>query len=264
MKNNGSTKTYDYLLDEIKKQGAVALCLIDPDEQSPERAAEIAQIAKDAGAAGVLVGGSGTDFEATESCVSAIKGKVDIPTILFPGNITGLAKGADAIFFMSLLNSRSNYWLSLAQAMAAASLKKLGLEIIPMGYMIIESGQKTSVEFYGDANAIPKRKPKIAAAFALAAQFMGMRIVYLEAGSGALEPVSNRMIQTVKSSVDIPVIIGGGIKTGETAYEKAKAGADIIVVGTVIEKSVNASEVISSIVNGVKKAGAEKLAKATA
>ena len=160
---------------------------------------------------------------------------------------------------MSLLNSRSNYWLSLSQALGSYSVKSFGLEVIPMGYIIVESGQKTSVEFYGDANAIPRGKPKIAAAFALAAQYMGMKIVYLEAGSRALAPVPNDMIKTVKGAIDIPLIVGGGIKDGKIAHEKVLAGADVIVTGTALENATNLEKKLKDIVGGVKKAGKERL-----
>lgn len=258
-------KIYNGIIERIKREGAIHLNLIDPDEQSPERAVEIAQIAKDVGSFGLLVGGSGTDLEATDACVKAIKGAVDIPVILFPGNITGISKNADGIFYMSLLNSRSNYWLSLAQALSAFTVKRTDLEIIPMGYLIIESGKKTSVQFYGDANAIPFNKPKIAAAFSLAAEFMGMKLVYLEAGSGALQPVNNKMISYVRDNLNIPLIVGGGIRDGQTAYEKVISGADIIVTGTVAESSgKNIRTVLEEIVSSIKKAGEEKVQKAKA
>ncbi len=252
-------KVYDKLLDAIKKDGAAHLSLIDPDEINGTKVCEMAKKIQKCGSDGIMVGGSGVDLNATDVCVKNLKKEVDIPIILFPGNITGISGNADAIFFMSLLNSRSNYWLSLSQALGSYSVKQFGLEVIPMGYIIVESGQKTSVEFYGDANAIPRGKPKIAAAFALAAQYMGMKVVYLEAGSRALAPVSNEMIKFVKGMIDIPLIVGGGIKDGSIAYEKVKSGADIIVTGTAIETADNLEEKLKDIVGGVKKAGKEKL-----
>jgi phosphoglycerol geranylgeranyltransferase len=250
---------YEKLIETIKKEGAAHLALIDPDETSGTKVCDMAKAIDKCGSDGIMVGGSGVDIAATDRCVQLIKKETKLPIILFPGNITGISQYADAIFFMSLLNSRSNYWLSISQALGSYSIKQFGLEVIPMGYIIVESGQKTSVEFYGDANAIPKGKPKIAAAFALAAQYMGMKVAYLEAGSRALTPVSNEMIKIVKSTIDIPLIVGGGIRDGSLAYEKVKAGADIIVTGTAIESANNLEEKLRDIVSGVKKGGKEKL-----
>jgi phosphoglycerol geranylgeranyltransferase len=251
-------KVYDYLLEKIKKDGAIHMTLIDPDEQDAEKAAELAKSAQRAGTDAIYVGGSGVDQIATDECVKAVKKNVKIPVILFPGNISGISRYADAIFFMSLLNSRSRYWLSFAQAFGAFAVKKCKIEPIPMGYLVFESKVKTSVEFYGDVNVIPQNKPKIAAAFALAAQYMGMKFVYLEGGSGAPEPINDETILTVRKAVDIPIIVGGGIRDGKVAYEKVKAGADAIGTGTVVEEAQNAEKTLSDIVKGVKKAGKEK------
>ncbi|MEM3412038.1 MAG: geranylgeranylglyceryl/heptaprenylglyceryl phosphate synthase [archaeon] len=239
---------YEKILEKMK-ESTLHFTLIDPDEQTPEKAGEKAKIAEESGSDAILVGGSGVDFTATDSCVKEIKKSSKLPVILFPGNITGVSKHADAILFMSLLNSRSNYWLSLAQAMSAFTVKTSKLEVIPMGYLVVESGKKTSVEFYGDANAIPYNKPKIAAAFALAAELMGMKVVYLEAGSGALIPVPDEMISFTKKAISIPLIVGGGIKDPEIAKKKAKAGADIIVTGTIFEQD---EKKLASIIEAIK------------
>lgn len=251
-------KIYEYLVEKIKTDGAVHLTLIDPDEQSTADAAKMAKDAEEGGTDGIMVGGSGVDQALTDECVKAIKEVVQIPIILFPGNVSGISKYADAIFFMSLLNSRSRYWLSLAQAFGSLYVKRVGIEPIPMGYIIMGTGRKTSVEFYGDANTIPPDKPKIAAAFALAAQYMGMKLVYLEGGSGADEPTNDKTIKTVRGVIDITLIVGGGIRDGETAYQKVKAGADIIVTGTIGELSQDIKAKTKEIVDGVKKAGKEK------
>jgi phosphoglycerol geranylgeranyltransferase len=244
-------------MKRINEEGAVHLTLIDPDEQTPEKAAEMARIVKEGGSDGIMIGGSGVDQPTTDACVKAIKEATNLPVILFPGNVTGVSQHADAIFFMTLLNSRSNYWLSTAQAFGAFAVKKFNIEPIPMGYLVVESGKKTSVEFYGDANTIPHNKPKIAAAFGLAAQYMGMKAVYLEGGSGAERPVTNEMITAVRRTVDIPIIVGGGIRDGATAAEKIKAGANVIVTGTVLEQAADTRKKIKEIVNAIKKAGAK-------
>ena len=252
-------KTYDYLIKTLKSDGAAYLVLIDPDMQTPAKAGEIAAMAEEAGADGIMVGGSGGDRSMLDDCVEEIKKNADIPVILFPGNVNDITKFADAIYFMSLMNSRSRYWLSQAQALSAYAVKVAGLEPIAMGYILIESNVKTSVEFFGDVNAIPRQKPKIAASFALAAEYLGMKLVYFEGGSGAAEPVPDEMIAVAKKLITIPLIVGGGIRSGETAYQKIKAGADIIVTGTIVEQSKDPKAKMKEIAVAIKKAGAEKL-----
>jgi len=151
---------------------------------------------------------------------------------------------------MSILNSRNPYFITKAQALGAFPVKQFRLEPLPMGYLIVEPGE--TVGWVGEADLIPRRNPKLAAAYALAAQYMGMQFVYLEAGSGASEPVPEQMITFVKKTVDIPVITGGGIRTPEQALKSAKAGADIVVTGTIIEKADNIEKELSPIVRAVK------------
>ena len=206
-----------------------------------------------------MVGGSGGDRSMLDNCLRYIKANTKLPVILFPGNVNDISKYADAVYFMSLMNSRSRYWLAQAQALAAFSVKASELEPIGMGYMIVESNVRTSVEFFGDANPIPRQKPKIAAAYALAAEYMGMKLVYLEGGSGASNPVPNEMISITKKMISIPLIVGGGIRDSKTCYEKVKAGADIIVTGTAVEESNNVYKKLKELISGTKKAGREKI-----
>jgi phosphoglycerol geranylgeranyltransferase len=251
-------KTYDYILNVIKKDGAAHMVLIDPDMQTPEKAGKIAKAAEEAGSDAIMVGGTGGDRSMLDDCVEEIKKACKLPVIMFPGNVNDVTKYADAIYFMSLMNSRSRYWLSQAQALAAYSVKAAGLEPIAMGYLVIESNVKTSVEFFGDVNTVPRKKPKIAASFALAAEYLGMKFVYFEGGSGAAEPVPDEMIAVTKKLITIPLIVGGGIRTGDQAYEKVKAGADIIVTGTIVEQAADVKAKIKEIACAVKKAGKEK------
>lgn len=252
-------KVYEYLKTQLKKDGAAHLILIDPDEQEPEKAGKIAKLSEKAGADAIMVGGSGGDRSMLDNCLRHIKANTKLPVILFPGNVNDVSKYADAVYFMSLMNSRSRYWLAQAQALAAFSVRAAEIEPIGMGYMIVESDVRSSVEFFGDANPIPRQKPKIAAAYALAAEYMGMKLVYLEGGSGASKPVPNEMIKLTKKLITIPLIVGGGIRDGKTAYEKVKAGADIIVTGTAVEKSNDIYKKVKELVAGTKKAGREKL-----
>jgi len=211
------------------------LALLDPEEFDPERASSIAKALERAGTAAVMLGGSTVSLPGQISGLAKrIRAESEIPIILFPNGVSGVVGEADAIFFMSLMNSTNPYYIVGAQALAAPLVKRFGLEAIPMGYIII-GGAQTSVSFIGQANPIPQDKPGIAAMYALAAQYLGMRFVYLEAGSGAGEPVRPEVIRRVKGAVDIPVIVGGGISTPELAGKAVEAGADAVVTGTAVE-----------------------------
>jgi len=150
---------------------------------------------------------------------------------------------------MSLLNSLDPYFITGAQVLGAPLVKKFGLEAIPLGYIVV--GQGATVGIIGRASPIPYDKPELAAAHALAAQYLGMRFVYLEAGSGAKQPVPNEMIRTVKDVVSVPLVVGGGIRSGEQVKEKVNAGADIIVTGNVVEES-EAKDKVEELVKQVK------------
>ena len=202
-------------LNETLKEHKLHFTLIDPDEQTPQEAVEIAKQAKKARSDAILVGGSITDQEDLNITVKSIKEEVDLPVILFPGNISGVSKYADALLFMSLLNSTNPYWITGAQALSAPSIKKMGIETIPMGYLIIEPGG--TVGWVGDSKPIPRKKSDLAVAYALAAEFLGMRVIYLEAGSGADSHIPVDFIMKVKKLTNLMVIVGGGIKTAQDA-----------------------------------------------
>jgi len=242
-------KVEEYLKESLK-HGKVHLTLLDPEDQNPEKALEIATEAVAGGSDGIMLGGSTTDSQELDETAKLLQKNLDVPIILFPGNTTGVSAYADAIFFMSLLNSNNPYWIVGAQALGAPKIKKIGIETIPMGYLIVEPGETAG--WVGDAKLIPRRKPDLAVAYALAAEFMGMRLFYLEAGSGAAEIIPQEMIQKVKMFTNHMVIVGGGIRTGEAARKVAQAGADIIVTGTVVENTSHIKEKISEIVKGLK------------
>ncbi len=236
-------------INETLKDHKLHITLIDPDEQAPQEAVEIAKLAQKAESDAILVGGSITDQEDLNKTVKSLKENVDLPIILFPGNINGVSKYADALLFMSLLNSTNPYWITGAQALSAPSVKKIGIETIPMGYIIIEPG--VTVGWVGDAKPIPRNKPDIALAYALAAEFMGMRVVYLEAGSGAGSPIPLEIITKVKKLTNLIVIVGGGIKTKEDAVKIQKAGADIIITGTVVEETNDVYDKIKELTSAI-------------
>ncbi len=224
-----------FLKSELKKKKALLFVLIDSEVSQLKASSKLAKDVEKIGASAILVGGSSaTDQIEMAQVVKGIKKGIKIPLILFPGNVTGVVPDADAILFSSLMNSENPYFITQAQALGAPSVLKFGLEPLPTAYLVI--GEGTSAWFVGSARGIPFEKPKIAAAYALAAQFLGMRFVYLEAGSGAKTNVTPEMIQTVRRSFNGFLIVGGGIKDAKTAQSLVKAGADALVIGTFLEK----------------------------
>ena len=222
--------------------------LFDPDAITPASAAGIAASAEKAGTDAILVGGStNAAGPGLDALIQAIKGASSVPVILFPGGASAVSPHADAILFMSILNSRNPYFITKSQALGAFPVKAARLEAIPMAYLVVEPGM--TVGYIGEADLLPRAKPAIAAAYALAGQYMGMRLVYLEAGSGAGEPVPQRLIATVKAAIDVPLVVGGGIRTPEQARAAVAAGADIVVTGTIVEEDASA---LASIIAAVK------------
>ena len=224
-----------FLKSELKKKNALLFVLIDSEVSKLESSRKLAQDVEKIGASAILVGGSSaTDQIEMAHVVKGIKKGIKIPIILFPGNVTGVVPDADAILFSSLMNSENPYFITQAQALGAPSVLKFGLEPLPTAYLVIGDG--TSAWFVGSARGIPFEKPKIAAAYALAAQFLGMRFVYLEAGSGAKSSVTPEMVKTVRKAFNGFLIVGGGIRDIKTATNLVKAGADALVIGTFLEK----------------------------
>lgn len=225
-----------YLLDKLESGERIHLLLIDPEEASPEQASKIASSAEKAGSDGIMVGGS-TFFSQSQmdELVKSIKSSATIPVIIFPNNITSISRYADAIWFMSLLNSVDHYFIIGAQSQGAILVSQYGLEAIPMGYLVF--GGDTAVAAMGRALPLPPSRGEVAACYALAAQYLGMRFVHLEAGSGAERPIPPQTIRAVRRAVSVPIIVGGGIRRPEDAVESLKAGADIIVTGTIAEES---------------------------
>jgi phosphoglycerol geranylgeranyltransferase len=228
-------KVESFLKSELKNKNALLFVLIDSEVSNLEESNKLAKDVEKIGASAILVGGSSaTDQIEMAQVVKGIKKGIKIPIILFPGNVTGIVPDADAILFSSLMNSENPYFITQAQALGAPSVLKFGLEPLPTAYLVIGDG--TSAWFVGAARGIPFEKPKIAAAYSLAAQFLGMRFVYLEAGSGAKTNVTPEMVQSVRHVFNGFLIVGGGIKDVKTAQSLVKAGADALVIGTFLEK----------------------------
>ena len=248
MRMSGLGRVESYLLDKIKREGAVHVTLLDPEKTAAKGATEIARAAKSAGTAAIMVGGSTVaETRTVDEVVVAIK-RSGLPVILFPNNLTAISRHADAIWFMSLLNSTNPYFIIGAHCLGAPLVKRYGIEAIPMAYIIVGEGGAAAV--VGQATPISFDRPELIASYALAGQYLGMRVVYLEAGSGARVPVPPSVISLTKKFVDIPLVVGGGIRTPKAASEAVRAGASIIVTGTLIEEdggSNRLKEIIATI-----------------
>ncbi len=210
--------------------------MIDPDKWELAQLADMAAAASEGGADAILIGGSLILASNFDEMVRVIRSAASVPCLLFPGSVMQISKHADAILFLSLVSGQNPNYLIGEQMKAAPIIRHLGLEAIPTGYMLIESGRVTSAEFMSNTRPIPCDKNDIAKATALAAQYLGMKLVYLEAGSGAQHPVALEMITAVSRYVSIPVIVGGGIRTPEHAAQCVSAGASFVVTGNVLEK----------------------------
>jgi phosphoglycerol geranylgeranyltransferase len=252
-----SVSVETYLKRKISRNGAAHLTLIDPAKQPPAEAARMASDANRAGTDGIMVGGSTrAGGKLLDETVRAIKNVTGLPVILFPASEAGVSRHADAIFFMSMLNSRDPYFITGAQRLGAPLVKKFGLEVLPMAYLLVEPGGAAGR--VGKADLIPRWDHKLAAAYALAARCLGMRFVYLEAGSGAEQPVPPRMVKAVREITDVTLVVGGGIRTAKEVAERVKAGADVIVTGTLIEKARDRATELKKIIDATKKAGVSR------
>lgn len=239
----------DYILQKLKT-GALHMTLIDPASQDPFEAGKIAKDACALGTDAIMIGGStGVTQDNLDKTALEIKNNSNIPSIYFPSGASAMSANCDAIYFMSMLNSRSLDWVIREQVAGAPAVKKLGLEPLSMGYIIVEPGMK--VGEVGQADAIPRDNPKLAASYAMAGELLGMRSIYLEAGSGAPAHVPSDMISYVKKSISVPLIVGGGIRDADAAREVKDAGADVIVTGTIVEENGYLSR-LESIINAIK------------
>lgn len=257
IKNNN---VYSYLINKIKSDGALHFSLIDPDpfRQTPEKAARMARYCEQAGSDAILVGGSTiTNQEFVSDTIIKIKEVTKIPVIIFPGGMTGFSPRADAIFFMSLLNSKDPGFIVGQQALASYPVKVSGIEYISMAYLIVEPG--ATAGWVGNANLLPRKNPKLTAIYSLTAEMYGFRMVYLEAGSDS-ESIPLSHISLTSEVLSVPIIVGGGVKTKEDARSFVEAGADIIVMGTFIENNVLADKgrSLRLIINEIKVAGKNK------
>ena len=239
---------YDKFQDKTRKKLAV---LVDPDKPSDAQILSIVDKAKAADVDFFFVGGSLLVTDSLDHCIKLIKENCDIPVLIFPGNSLQISKYCDGFLLLSLISGRNPEMLIGRHVIAAPYLKLYGNEIIPTGYMLIDSGKATSVTYMSDTTPIPHDKDDIAMCTAIAGEMLGLKLIYLEAGSGALVPVSTSMISKVSQMIKIPLIVGGGIKTPEMAADAVKAGADIIVIGTAFEKEPEMLKKYADAIHGV-------------
>lgn len=245
-------KRYNYLLDVKSKKGAGFLCLIDPDNQPTAESLKLAKKCATSGADTILVGGSLMIKDNFNETVSLLKDELDIPIIVFPGIFNFVSPDADAILLLSMMSSRNPQLLIGEQVRAAPLIKQYGVESIPTGYFLVQSNSYTSVQFMSQSNPIPRNKADIAISHALAAQYLGMKLVFFDGGSGAKLSVPTDLIKSVSAEIDIPLMIGGGIRSPEVAREKVEAGADFIVIGTAFEED-NSNNLIKEFAEAIHK-----------
>jgi phosphoglycerol geranylgeranyltransferase len=232
-------KIYDHLINTITEKGAAYLILLDPDKLPEQKLAKFLRHCENSGVDGFLVGGSlmvNGDFD---SFLEKVKSNTSLPAIIFPGSITQISHTADAILFLSVVSGRNPEHLIGKHVLAAKSIKKSGIEAISTAYILIESGSTTTAVYMSESLPIPRNKPEIAAATALASEYLGMKLIYLETGSGADQPVPNEIVKAVAEDCTVPIIVGGGIRNPQTAKEKVKNGASIIVTGNFFENENN-------------------------
>lgn len=219
-----------------KKSFAV---LVDPDKVNENKMQQLISVAVAAKVDYFLVGGSLVISNYLDECVQLIKRSCNIPAILFPGSPSQVSKYADALLYLSLISGRNPELLIGQHVVSAPFVKQSGLEIMSTGYMVIDGGAPTTVSYISNATPLPANKNEIAMCTAMAGEMLGMKLIYMDAGSGAKVPVTETMIHQVAKSISVPLIIGGGIADPEKAYLNCKAGADLIVVGNAIEKNGN-------------------------
>jgi phosphoglycerol geranylgeranyltransferase len=240
-------KIYNQITENLAS-GKKQLCiLIDPDKSCITR---LEEICRDAGKAKVdyfFLGGSLITNDAIDTCITSLKQNSDIPVVIFPGNTMQVHKDADAILFLSLISGRNAEMLIGKHVIAAPYIKQYDLEVIPTGYMLIESGKPTTALYMSNTSPIPHDKDDIAVCTAMAGEMLGLKMIYMDAGSGALNHVSYKMIEKVKESIGIPLIVGGGIKNAQQAKEIYSAGADMIVVGNAVENNAGLISEITEV-----------------
>ena len=242
-------KLYTSFIERKAKGLKSFAVLIDPDKVTPAGITDLAAKCAEAKVDYILLGGSLVITQHLDECVQRIKSSCNIPVVLFPGSPTQVSRYADALLYLSVISGRNPELLIGQHVVSAAAVKRSGLEIIPTGYMVIDGGRPTTVSYISNTTPIPADKDDIAMCTAMAGEMLGLKLIYMDAGSGARDAITESMIKQVSSQVSVPVIVGGGIRDAEKAYLNCKAGADVIVVGNAIEKDLSIIKEIADAVH---------------
>ena len=244
-----SKQVYQNILDKKTKQQKAFAVLIDPDKLGGVDLQNTIDLAVQYKIDFIFVGGSLVVTDTLDQVVAQIKQACSIPVLLFPGSPDQITPKADALLYLSLISGRNPELLIGQHVISAPFVKQSGLEIIPVGYMLIDGGMPTTVSYISNTNPIPANKNDIAACTAMAGEMLGLKLLYMDAGSGAKTPITEQMIHSVSTQTSIPLVIGGGIRDAEKAYRNCKAGADLIVVGNAIEKDPQLIKEISEAIH---------------
>ena len=227
---------YQDILASISQKKKLLAVLIDPDKMAIEMVSGFIENVNKSIATHIFIGGSSVADTASEKLVKEIKSLTDLPIILFPGDVNQITNEADALLFLSLISGRHPDYLIGKHVESVSKLRKTNLEVIPTGYILIENGKETSVQRVTGTLPLSRQSTQIISDTAKAGELLGMKLIYLEAGSGAMHPVSAEIISTVKQDLNIPLIVGGGIRNKEQLDKAYKAGADMVVIGTAFEE----------------------------
>lgn len=242
---------YKTLIDQkVKKQKSFGL-LIDPDKVDEEKMDLLLSLAAETRVDFFLVGGSLVISDNLDNCIKAIKNANNTPILLFPGSSTQISPLADALLYLSLISGRNAEYLIGQHVISAPAVKKSGLEVISTGYIVVDGGAPTTVSYISNAAPLPGDKPEIAMCTAMAGEMLGMKMIYMDAGSGARSPVAEKMIEKVSRSISVPLVVGGGIKDPEKAYRNCRAGADMIIIGNAVEKDFTLIKEMASAIHSV-------------
>jgi len=242
---------YQSLVEKKRKGQKSFAVLIDPDKVGAADIDQLTQLAVEAKVDYLFVGGSLVISNHLDEVVKRVKQRCNIPVILFPGSPSQISVHADGLLYLSLISGRNPELLIGQHVISAAAVRQSGLEIISTGYMVVDGGAPTTVSYISNASPIPHDKNEIAMCTAMAGEMLGMKLIYMDAGSGAKRPITESMIESVSQKIEMPLIIGGGISEPEKAYRNCKAGADVIVVGNAIEKDSSLIKEMSAAVHSI-------------
>ncbi len=245
---------FDRIVSKKKLGEKLFAVLIDPDKVNDVSLLSIIELSEKAGVDLFFIGGSLMVSDYMDQCIQSIQRKTSIPTVLFPGSHIQVSKHADALLYLSLISGRNAELLIGQHVVSAPFVKSSGLEVIPTGYMVVDGGHPTAVSYMSNSFPIPKDKKDIAMCTAMAGEMLGMKLIYMDAGSGANFPISAKMVSSVSQHIECPLVIGGGIRTKAHAIEACEAGADIVVVGNAIEKDASLIGELSEAIHSSGKA----------